>query len=254
MLGAADATRHDLDPDTVGATAARLIGGVVDVLGSPAPRRAVNASIAARLWRALSEMTAGSSELATLNAALVLLVDHDLAVSTLAVRAAASARATPYAAVSSGLGALDSALHGNASAAACELIGLVLAGTDARTALAQTVARTGRAAPGFGQPLYAQADARARILLPLVAALPLGAPVVAAVDALTGEVATHTGRHPNIDLALAAFTIAAGMPADAGAAIFAVSRMAGWIAHALDEYDRRPLRLRPRGHYVGPLP
>jgi citrate synthase len=170
----------------------------------------------------------------------------------MAVRAAASARATPYAVVSSGLGALDSALHGNASGAAAELIRLVLDGTDARTAIAHTVARSARPAPGFGQPLYPGIDARAAILLPLVAAMPGGDPVADAVDALTREVVPRTGRHPNVDLALAALTTAAGMPADAGAAIFAVGRVVGWIAHALDEYGQQPLRLRPRGRYVGP--
>jgi len=266
LLGAADATRHDLDPDAVRAAGARLIAGVVDVLGvegateqttgnglrTQAPGE--DSTIAHRLWSALQARDADAAELRALNAALVLLVDHDLAVSTLAVRAAASARATPYAAVSSGLGALDSALHGNASVAAVELIRLVLDGTDARTAVAQTVARTGRGAPGFGQPLYSGMDARARVLLPLIAEVPGGPPVAAAVDDLAAEVVGHTGRHPNVDLALAALVLATGLPSDAGVAIFAVSRMAGWIAHALDEYGRRPLRLRPRGHYVGPLP
>jgi citrate synthase len=209
-------------------------------------------TLASRLWRAFAGRAPDATELRALNAALVLLVDHDLAVSTLAARAAASARATPYAVVSSGLGALDSALHGNASGAAAELIRLVLDGTDARTALAQTVARTARPVPGFGQPLYPGIDARAGILLPLVADLPDGARVVDAVERLAGEVLSRTGRHPNVDLALAALTTAAGMRPDAGAAIFAIGRMGGWIAHAIDEYDQRPLRLRPRGRYVGP--
>jgi citrate synthase len=210
--------------------------------------------IAAALWRALAGRPASAAQLRAMNAALVLLVDHDLAASTMAVRAAASARATPYAVASSGLGALDSALHGNASGAAAELIRLILDGTDARTAIAHTVARTARPAPGFGQPLYPGIDARAAILLPLVAAMPGGDSIVDAVDALTREVVSRTGRHPNVDLALAALATAAGMPADAGAAIFAVGRMAGWIAHALDEYGQQPLRLRPRGRYVGPRP
>lgn len=209
-------------------------------------------TLASRLWRAFAGRAPDATELRPLNAALVLLVDHDLAVSTLAARAAASARATPYAVVSSGLGALDSALHGNASGAAAELIRLVLDGTDARTALAQTVARTARPVPGFGQPLYPGIDARAGILLPLVAELPDGPRVVDAVERLAGEVLSRTGRHPNVDLALAALTTAAGMRPDAGPAIFAIGRMGGWIAHALDEYDQRPLRLRPRGRYVGP--
>ncbi|GAB3613000.1 citrate/2-methylcitrate synthase [Humibacter ginsengisoli] len=279
VLGAADPTRHDLDPDAVRAAAERMIAGVVATLGGPVlpsspaeksrvamtarelPRNSTSRTgegapepggLAAAVWQAFTDRTPSAAEVRALNAALVLLVDHDLAVSTLAARAAASARATPYAVVSSGLGALDSALHGNASGAACELIRLVLAGTDARTALAQTVARTARPAPGFGHSLYPGIDARAGILLQLVAELPEGAVVVDAVDRLAAEVLSRTGRHPNVDLALAALTIAARMPSDAGAAIFAIGRMAGWIAHALDEYGQRPLRLRPRGRYVGP--
>lgn len=44
------------------------------------------------------------------------------------------------------------------------------------------------------------------------------------------------------------------MPATAGETIFAVARTAGWIAHALEEYGERPLRMRPSGNYVGPRP
>jgi citrate synthase len=42
------------------------------------------------------------------------------------------------------------------------------------------------------------------------------------------------------------------MAADAGEAIFAVGRTAGWIAHALEEYGDRPSRFRPSGRYAGP--
>jgi citrate synthase len=252
VLGGFDTTRHDLGRDAVTAAGARLIGGVVDALDeTPRP-----GAVASRLRRGLSATrpdSASSPETErALNAALVLLADHDLAVSTLAARAAASARATPYAVVSSGLGALDSALHGNASAAASDLIRLVLDGMTAGDAVATVVTRIGGPAPGFGQPMYPGIDDRARVLLPLVQTLGNGDAVADAVARLAREVAGRTGRHPNVDLALAALTTAAGMSADAGAAIFAIARMAGWIAHALNEYEQPPLRLRPRGRYGGP--
>jgi len=63
-------------------------------------------------------------------------------------------------------------------------------------------------------------------------------------------IAARTGAHPNVDFGLAALTLATGMPADAGEAIFATARSVGWIAHALAEYEERPLRLRPVGRYV----
>jgi citrate synthase len=42
------------------------------------------------------------------------------------------------------------------------------------------------------------------------------------------------------------------MPDDAGEALFAVARSAGWLAHACEEYTEAPLRFRPRADYVGP--
>jgi citrate synthase len=57
-----------------------------------------------------------------------------------------------------------------------------------------------------------------------------------------------------VDLALAVFTVSCGMHAEAGETVFAVARTAGWIAHALEEYGERPLRMRPSGQYVGRRP
>lgn len=69
---------------------------------------------------------ADEASLRVLDAALALLVDHDLAASTLAARVAASARAHPYAVVSAGLGALDGPLHGQASALVHRMLAEVL--------------------------------------------------------------------------------------------------------------------------------
>jgi len=44
------------------------------------------------------------------------------------------------------------------------------------------------------------------------------------------------------------------MPAEAGETVFSVARAAGWIAHAMEEYGERPLRMRPVGAYDGPRP
>jgi citrate synthase len=54
---------------------------------------------------------------------------------------------------------------------------------------------------------------------------------------------------PNIDLALAAITWSAGLPATAGQTIFALARLAGWTAHYLEELNERGLRFRARAVY-----
>ena len=65
---------------------------------------------------------------------------------------------------------------------------------------------------------------------------------------------SRAGARPNIDFALASFTLLNGMRPDAGEAIFAIARTAGWIAHAIEEYSDQPSRFRPNGRYAGSPP
>lgn len=248
-LAAADPLRYALEPATVQGAAEALTAGMVEVL----PSRATDggASLVHRLSARLTARPPTASRLHRLNAALVLLIDHDLAVSTLAARAAASARANPYAVVTAGLGALDSALHGNASRAAHRMLERVLAGDDPGRVVADSVISGGGPVPGFGQPLYPSGDPRAAALLRMLGDDPQASAVADAVDRVAAVVHGRTGLHPNVDLALAAVALDAGMPDDAGEVVFATARTVGWVVHALDEYTRPPLRLRPVGRYVG---
>ncbi|GAA4159196.1 citrate synthase [Gryllotalpicola daejeonensis] len=251
-LAAADPLRYDASGEGLRRVGARLLAGIPRALSPARPDALATASTAELLWPALTDDEPSAAGIRALNAALVLLIDHDLAVSTLAARVAASARASGYATVTAALGAFDSPLHGNASRAAAAMLAQVVAGAAPAAALAAAI-RDGGGVPGLGQPLYSGTDARAAALLPLIGELDGGPAVLAAVDAVVAEVHTRAAQlHPNVDLALAALALAAGMRPDAGVAIFAVGRTVGWIAHALAEYEERPLRLRPRGRYVGP--
>jgi citrate synthase len=58
---------------------------------------------------------------------------------------------------------------------------------------------------------------------------------------------------PNVDIALALLTESYEMVPNAGIVIFAVARIAGWLAHAIEEYEHR-LRFRPRAAYTGVRP
>lgn len=248
-LAASDPLRTSREPDVVAAAAERIVATMAAVL-SPAgdPRRG---SVAERLWRGLSPRPPAPAELAALDAALILLIDHDIAVSTLAARAAASGRAGAAAVVTAGLGALDTPLHGTSSAAAHRMLTRALDGESPSRAVAAGVLETGGPVPGFGQPLYPDGDPRAVALLARVAPTRGGAAVIDAVDTLTAVVHERTGRRPNIDLALAALAVSGGMAADAGTAVFATARAVGWVVHALDEYTRPALRMRPTGRYTG---
>jgi citrate synthase len=70
------------------------------------------------------------------------------------------------------------------------------------------------------------------------------------VRSLIGVAEDHAIPPPNVDLALAAMAWATGLPPDTGWCLFAVARVAGWVAHYLEELEERPLRYRARAVYV----
>ncbi|MGQ4431077.1 citrate/2-methylcitrate synthase [Streptomyces sp. SAS_260] len=249
----ADPLRFDLSEDAVLGTARILIPTLVAALPPVRRTHRDEGPLAHRLWARLSGRPADEASLRVLDTALGLLVDHDLAASTLAVRVAASARAHAYAAVSSGLGVLEGPLHGAASGLAHRLLLDVLDQGTAAPVVADEL-RSGRRIPGLGHRLYPGEDPRARALFTLLEEIPGAAPALAAARDIVATTARHTPLHANVDLALAVFTVSSGMPSTAGETVFAVARTAGWIAHALEEYGERPLRMRPSGHYVGPRP
>jgi citrate synthase len=249
-LAAADPLRSDVSRSRLASVGELLAAGIPRALVAESPG---DEPVAAAVWRALSTRPATAEQLTAVDAALVLSIDHDLAISTFAARVAASARASGYAVVGAALGAFDSALHGNASADAAALLRAVLAGTAPEDAIRDQLRTRGRGVPGFGHPLYTGTDPRASALLARTARLPDAGPALRAADALQTAIA-ETGLRPNIDLALAVLAVACGFPRDAGALIFAVGRIVGWIANAGSEYDAAPLRLRPQGRYVGPPP
>jgi len=247
-FASADPLRDDPSVDAVTRVGARLLAGLPAALTGPVEQPA---SIAATLWNALAGRSRDDGA-RLVDAALVLVVDHDLAVSTLAARVAASARGSAYAIVTAALGAFDAPLHGHASRGAARMLRAVQGGQSPASAIASAVRDGGRGIPGFGQQLYAGSDMRAIVLMELLGAAPGGDGIVDLVDAVAAEVARHADTRPNLDLALAALALWGDMGEDAGAVIFAIGRLAGWIAHAVDEYGQTPMRLRPRGRYAGP--
>jgi citrate synthase len=198
---------------------------------------------AKRLWPKLSPLSPTPARVAVLNAALVLLADHDLAASTVAARVAASARAGVYSVVAAGLAALDGPMHGGAATAAYRYLRAALA--DPVAAVAASL-RTGERIPGTGHRIYREQDPRALALLGLLARAGGGTRIRYAVETISSAV-----DFVNSDLALAAMALQFRMPADAPEAVFGIARIVGWVAHALEEYDEPMLRFRPEGVYVG---
>ena len=251
-LAAGDDLRLELHPDAVTAAGRALIAGLAGCLPRLGRPPAPDAGIAARLWSCLSPLDPDPALLAVLDAALVLLADHELAASTVAARVAASVRADPYAVAAAGLATLSGSLHGGASLAVEALLAEIERPGLAGRVLGERL-RRGERLRGLGHPLYPDGDPRAAHLLARLRRAAGGSPRLAVVEALLDATRRRGLPAPNVDLALAALGHVAEMTRGAGEAIFAVARVAGWLAHALEEYDRAiPIRLR--AVYTGPPP
>jgi citrate synthase len=271
VAAAADPLRFDLSPEAVRAAAAGLLAVMVQALpvlggGEDAGnqgtghdagngRHADDDSIARRLWPRLTERPATEGGVRALNAALVLLADHDLAASTLAGRVAASARAHPYAVLSAALGAFDGPLHGAAGSHAYRLFADALRDGDPIAAYAERLRAQGWV-EGFGHSAYPDGDPRARVLLDLLdeAGEEIPASVREVADGLRAAAARRGPWLPNVDFALPLLAHAYGMLPAAGEVVFILARTVGWIAHALEEYRQTPMRFRYQGAYRGVTP
>jgi citrate synthase len=270
-LPAGDELRLELRPAAVTAAGRSLVAGLVDCLPRLAPRppgrrgqREARAPgrpgrpppdagpIAARLWMGLSPLDPEPELVRVVDAALVLLADHELAASTVAARVAASVRADPYAVASAGLAVVSGSLHGGASLGIEALLDEIDRPDQAASVVGARL-RRGERLRGFGHRLYPDGDPRAATLLARLRATADSSPRMEVVDSLLQAARRRGLPEPNVDLALAALAHLTGMTHGAGEAIFATARTAGWIAHALEEYERNA-PIRPRAVYTGPPP
>ncbi len=189
------------------------------------------------------------------DAALVLYAEHELNASTFTTRVIASTLADMHSAVSGGIGALKGPLHGGAGEAVMRTL-MEIGGPDpdrveafTRQALAEK-----RRLMGFGHRVYKAGDPRARILRALAekACRQSGEGVWFQTAVRLHEVVNREkGLIPNVDFYSAPLFYALGLPVDLFVPVIAVSRVAGWTAHVLEQHADNRL-IRPRAEYVGP--
>ena len=104
--------------------------------------------------------------------------------------------------------------------------------------------------PGFGHALYPAGDPRAAELLAMLRAMPADPATMELVEAVVAAAAEVSGRRPNVDFTLAALCLAHGLTATHALSLFAAGRVAGWLAHALEQQTLGRL-IRPRARYTG---
>lgn len=204
-------------------------------------------------WRLAERWKPGDAGFADLvRATLVLCADHELNVSAFAARVVASTGAHLHATVCAGLAALSGPRHGGATARAYALIADAREAASAHEWIAARWQR-GDDLPGFGHALYPHGDPRAAELLARLRAQHAGEPALDALDAILAATEEVSGQHPNIDFMLAAICHANALPATPALVMFAAGRLAGWLAHALEQQALGTL-IRPRARYAGAAP
>lgn len=241
VAAALDGFRHDLDRTVVRVTGRNLISTMVAALPRKAPAEGAPTGhgkpIAANLWSRLGSAPPTEDRVAALDAAMILMADHGFARSTVAARVAASAYCDPYGVVMAGLATASGALHGGASLAVEDILFSLEAGTNPSRQIGQRL-RRGDHLIGFGHHRYPDGDPRARILLDLIRDRLGHLDEVEVVDRVVTQLASRGLPAPNIDFALAALSFVTGMDRGAGEVIFVIARTAGWLAHALEEFEQ----------------
>ena len=198
---------------------------------------------------------------------LSLHADHELNASTFAVRVAVATLADLHAALVAAIATLKGPRHGGANE---DVLAMLLEIGDPDRAEAYITARLDAHArgtrleradprvrvPGFGHRVYRVDDARARVLRHMAKTMAEATGHARLFETAERVYATMTARTSlpvNVDFFSAVVYHALGIPGDLCTSIFAVGRVAGWCAHALEQYADNRL-IRPRAEYVGVAP
>lgn len=209
-------------------------------------------SIAEIMLTVWHDRVPADADRALLDRSLLLVADHELNAATFAARVAASTRADLGSAILAAAATHGGPLHGGAA----RFTGELLSAATPEEAAAEVGRRfdAGERIPGFGHPVYRRGDPRVplfRLLAEERARATGDRQRLDVADRIAAIVAKRTGLLPNMDLYAAVCWLSLGFPADLLPAIFAIGRMAGWVAHVLEQAADNRL-IRPRARYVGP--
>lgn len=182
-----------------------------------------------------------------INAALILGADHELSSGTFSARIAASTGSTLHASIVAALATQQGIVLAGGADAAEDFIGSIgsLSALDSRLAEAE---RRRERLTGFGLPIYPNGDPRAAFLIDLAQRTAPGSDRADLAYRFIEQVRTRLGMHPNIEMGLVVLSIAWGLPVRTPAALWGISRTAGWIAHVVEQ-RLAGFTIRPRGLY-----
>lgn len=194
---------------------------------------------------------------------LILHAEHSFNASTFAAREVASTRAHMYAAVAAAVGSLSGELHGGANARVMEMLMEIDSLANVEAFVNQTF-DAGRKLMGLGHAVYNTDDPRAHILAPISQRLGQRTGQtkwyeISKLLEIKGKEAfkQRKGRdiYVNVDFYSASLYYSMGIPLDLFTGLFAISRIAGWTAHVIEEQFAdaapKPMLYRPESEYIG---
>jgi citrate synthase len=190
----------------------------------------------------------------TLDVALILHADHELNASTFAARVIAATLSDIHSAITGAIGALKGPLHGGANEGVMRLLYAIdKAGVDPVEYVKGMLAAKQKIS-GFGHRVYKTEDPRATHLrrmserLGKDAGQPKWFEMSRAIELYINK---DKKLNANVDFYSASTYATLGIDIDLYTPIFAVSRIAGWAAHVIEQLDDNRL-IRPRAEYIGP--
>jgi citrate synthase len=191
----------------------------------------------------------------TMDLALVLHAEHELNASTFAARVIAATLSDIHSAITGAIGALKGPLHGGANEAVMRLLlAIDKAGADPVDYVSKMLAAKQKIS-GFGHRVYRTEDPRATHLRRMSEQLGRDSGNAKWYE-MSREIELYVNRekklNANVDFYSASTYTTLGIDIDLFTPIFAVSRIAGWAAHVIEQLDDNRL-IRPRAEYIGPM-
>ena len=258
-LGMFYPAKNVLDPEVQYWSTVRLIAKVPTIIAAYYRLRRGNDQIqprddldhASNFLYMLTEKVPNPVITKALDTCLILHAEHTMNASTFSGMVTASTLADPYTVVSSAIGTLKGPLHGGAAQEVAEMLETIGSPENVRPCLEQKLAAKEKLM-GFGHRIYKVKDPRATILQGLARQLfarlgrhgrsPLYE-LAEEVERVGEELLRAKGVHANVDFYSGVLYKTMGLDADFFPTIFAMARVAGWLAHWLEQiHDNRLFR------------
>jgi citrate synthase len=189
----------------------------------------------------------------TMDIALILHADHELNASTFAARVIAATLSDIHSAITGAIGALKGPLHGGANEAVMHLLFEIDKKGEDPVEHVKAMLAAKKKISGFGHRVYHTEDPRATHLRRMSEALGKSANKTKWFDmsrAIETYINAEKKLNANVDFYSASTYTTLGIDIDLFTPIFAVSRIAGWAAHVIEQHDDNRL-IRPRADYIG---